>query len=115
MVDEVSKRFLVNGKEELRGLERQNLELERDLEESQQELTDSVGQAVASLTGGVTPARALEVTQQLQNRHERSRKLAKVIQTICRKVADKNQPAQKLHDATVSSSRLNALDGYPTN
>lgn len=110
VIDEMSKRFLVNGKGELRGLERQILELEHDLEESQQEIMRSVGQAVTSLTGGVTPARALEVTQQLRIRHKNSRNIEKAIQSFCRKVADKNQPAQKLHDATVNAARRKSID-----
>ena len=105
VIDEMSKRFLVNGKEELRGLERQIRELESDLETSQQEVLKSMQQDV------VNPARASEFTKQVKNRHEKSRELEKAIRTFCRNVDDKNQPAKKLHDATVSTVRRRSVDG----
>ncbi len=47
VIDEMSKRFLVNDKEALRKLERQVLELEQDFEQSRGEITDSIRQAAA--------------------------------------------------------------------
>jgi hypothetical protein len=104
VIDEMSKRFLVNGKEELRGLERQIRELESDFETSQREVLNWMQQDV------VDPARASEVTKRLQKRHEKIRKLEKAIRTFRRNVDDKNQPAKKLHDATVSVVRRRSVD-----
>ena len=113
-IDEMSKRFLVNGKEELRRLERQIVELEHDLEESRNEIVSSFRQAAAHVTGRLTLARTSQIKQQLGERKVKARKLEEAIQGFCRKVSDKNQPARKLHDATISAARRTPIDQLMT-
>jgi hypothetical protein len=45
------------------------------------------------------------IETQLNERQEKSRELQKAIQSFCKKFADRHQPAQKLHNATVHARR----------
>ena len=71
VIDEMSKRFLVNGKNELRKLERQILELEQDLERSRANLNLSIAQ--------LTATNISRFTETLQERNAKSRTLEKAI------------------------------------
>ena len=117
VIDEMSKRFLVSGKEELRSLERQIAELEHDLEISRNEVISSICTLcqlnMLSLRPSA-PGRTLDVGRQLEDRHAKVRKLQKAIEVFCRKVSDKNQPALKLHDATVHAARQRSIDQMMT-
>lgn len=116
VIDEMSKRFLVKGQADLRGVERQVAELERDLDESRDDIFDIVRQRQTGNTGDITPASVLAayVTQRLSDRYAKATKREKDIQSFLKKVADKNQPAQKLHDATVSAMRRRSVDEMMT-
>ncbi|KAI9734025.1 MAG: hypothetical protein M1834_002682 [Cirrosporium novae-zelandiae] len=111
VIDEMSKRFLVNGQIGLHQLEQQIEELEQILEDSRAKITRSNQQALAHFTKDPTHAKTLEISKQLAERHNKSKKLKKDIESFCNKVADKHQPAQKLHDATVHASRKISIDG----
>jgi len=115
VIDEMSKRFLVNGKEALRKLERQILELEQDFEQSRGEITDSIRHAAAHFAGQLTHAKTSELTQNLKQRNVKFRNLEQAICLFRSTVADKNQPAQKLHDATVNAARRRSIDHLMTN
>ena len=114
VIDEMSKRFLVNGKEELRKLERQILELEQDFEQSRGEIINPIRQAAQHFTRQLTHAKISELTQNLKERNVKSKKLEKEIYLFRNTVADRNQPAQKLHDATVSAARRRSIDQLMT-
>jgi len=58
----------------------------------------------------LTPAKTSELTQNLKERNVKSRKLENAICLFRNTVADKNQPAQKLHDATVNVARGRSID-----
>ena len=94
----MSKRFLVKGQEDLRGLERQIVELEVDFDSSRQSSYATVG----------------NITQHLRERHAKATNLYSAIQMFLNKVADKHQPAQKLHDATVTALRRRSVDQMMT-
>ncbi len=112
VIDEMSKRFLTNGKAELRGLEETIIHLELDLEQSRKALIDSIGQVVG---GSTEDQQAINVIiRQLNDRHARSRKLEKAVLGFRESVADRYQPAQVLHDATVSAARQKSLDQMMT-
>lgn len=98
VIDEMSKRFLVNRKTELRGLELQVDELEKELEKSHSDVTRSIR---LNHIADRNRAGFLDVAKQLQTRYESSRGLNKEISSFLRKVVDRHQPAQKLHEATV--------------
>ncbi|KAI9752216.1 MAG: hypothetical protein M4579_005719 [Chaenotheca gracillima] len=117
VIDEMSKRFLVNGKEELRSLERQIVEIEHELENSRNVIISSIrvlSQRDESSPKTVALWKKLDVGRQLEERHPKARKLEKAIQVFCRKVSDKNQPALKLHDATVHAARQRSVDQMMT-
>ncbi|KAL8734445.1 MAG: hypothetical protein Q9181_003183, partial [Wetmoreana brouardii] len=64
--------------------------------------------------GRLTTAKSTEIEGLLRDRRTEINKHAKAIKTFCRKVSDKNQPAQKLHDAQVSAARRQSLDKLMT-
>lgn len=115
VIDEMSKRFLVNGQADLRNVQRQIAELERDLDESREDICDAIRQRPADDMEQTNPAFvAAHITQQLNERHAQATKCEKAIQRFLKQVADKNQPAQKLHDATVSAMRRRSVDEIMT-
>lgn len=118
VIDEMSKRFLVNGKDELRKLERQILELEQDLEQSRGNISLPIHQLARNIRddrGQLTTIKISKLTQTLQERNVNSRNLENAIRLFGKRVADKNQPAQKLHDATVHAARRRSIDQLMTN
>lgn len=106
----MSKRFLMSGRAELRELEQQIVGMEQSFEAGRSEIIRSIHQAKTHFTANLTPAKTSEITRLLRERHEKSRKMEKDIQTFRDKVADKYQPAQKLHEATVHAARKAAID-----
>ena len=114
VIDEMSKRFLVQGQVDLRDVERQVVELEYDLHDSGGDIIKSLRQAAAHYSGQITSAFAAKITQQLKERHAKATEFEKAIQSLLVKAADKNQPAQKLHDATVNAMRRRSIDELMT-
>lgn len=112
VIDEMSKRFLVKGQTNLRDVERQVVELERDLDDSREDIVESLGQvAAAHQTDQISSAFvATNLTRQLVGRYTKATKLENAIRSFLDKVADKHQPAQKLHDATVTAMRRRSVD-----
>jgi hypothetical protein len=68
VIDEMSKRFLVSGRAELRELEQQVADLERGFETSRSEIIRSSHQAKTHFTANLTPAKASEITRLLKER-----------------------------------------------
>lgn len=102
VADEMSKRFLVIGKVQIEELELQVDRLAGELEKSQKEL-------IAGITGqSLSPAATVETNLRLTSRHDRSLKLFRSVAAFLKQVDDKNQPARKLHDATVKAARATA-------
>lgn len=114
VIDEMSKRFLVSGKDELRELEQHIVGLERFLEESREEILNSIRQVVdeaaAHVTRRLTPAKAYQLKKSLEERLEKSKDIERKIQRFKNKVEDKHQPAKKLHDATVNAARKRPME-----
>ena len=105
VIDEMSKRFLVNGKTELKGLEKQVDQLEKEFEISRSDLTDTI----KLVHDGLGTRRAETVVRQIQTRYAASHRLNKEINSFLRKAADRHQPAQKLHNATVHAATMNRV------
>ena len=105
VIDEMSKRFLTTGRDELRKLEQQIVELEKNLDIAREEIMNPILQAKTHLTSTLTPAKSLEITRILKERHVESRKLESDIKIFCNSITDKHQPSQKLHEATVHAAR----------
>jgi hypothetical protein len=94
VIDEMSKRFLVNGKNELQQLEKEVEHLESDLEKSREDIKDSTE----------------DVMSKIRIRYHESKKLRKKIEDFLRSVADRHQPAHKLHEAIIHARRNNSID-----
>lgn len=116
VIDEMSKRFLVKGQADLRDVERQVVELERDLDNSREDIFEEIRQRPVDHTGQTAHAFAFaaNITQRLKERHTKATKIEKDIRSFLNKVADKHQPAQKLHDATVNAVRRRPIDEMMT-
>lgn len=118
VIDEMSKRFLVNGKDELRKLERQILELEQDLRHSRGKISLPIPQSARNIrgdSGQLTTTNISKLTQTLQERNVNSGNLENAIRLFGNRIADKNQPTQKLHDATIHAARRRSINQLMTN
>lgn len=94
VIDEMSTRFLVNGKNKLQELEKEVEDLKSDLEKSRKDIKDSTE----------------NVMSKIRTRYHESKKLQRKIGDFLRSVADRHQPAHKLHEAIVHVSRNNGID-----
>jgi hypothetical protein len=106
VIDEMSKRFIVSGQQELQQLE-DRLSIERsNLEGSR----TTVVPTSSILTNGKTSNEATTryINQRIQNRHESTIKLLNDVKSFCHRVDDQHQPTYKLHQATVHSVMKNA-------
>lgn len=113
VIDEMSKRFLVNGKMELRELELRVDKLENELETSISRVTDSTRGYRES--EGRLALFLHDVLEKIKVRYRDSNDLNQQIRHFLRKVADRHQPAHKLHEAIVhaintSASKSKSLD-----
>lgn len=113
VIDEISKRFVVNGQDEIRLLKYQAKELEDSLETTLVKIKNSVRITQSGFTN-LDPIVSV-TNRELVERHEKSRKLQKAIQIFCQKVTDKHKPTQKLHDATVHAIRRRSVNELMTN
>ena len=118
VIDEMSKRFLVNGKEKLRELEQDIVKLEHKFGNFQglsfEVIHHSLDQVTRAITEGNVAAKEMEITKELEKRFLESEKLETTIRKFRISIADKNQPAQKLHDAMVSVMRRRPIDEIMT-
>jgi hypothetical protein len=105
VIDEMSKRFLVNGKRELQVIQQQVVQLDRSLEDSRKDIIKSLRPPGALSTVKLTPQKQVEITGKLQNRYQQCIKVEKAVQNFRKKVADKHQPVQKLYEATIHAER----------
>lgn len=107
VIDEMSKRFLVNGQVKLRDLERDIVKLEQGLDDSRAKLVVSIDTA--------TPRTQKFIEKQIKERQDNSRKLERMIDAFCRDVMEKHQPATKLQDAIVNAKRKRSLNDALSN
>jgi hypothetical protein len=118
VMDEMSKRFVVNGKTELQQLEKRLTALEEALEKSRLNITDSIT-AVATATHGrgswVVDRQFQRIDNALQDRYGAPRRFERAVILFQRSIDDRHQPARKLHDATVHAIRNKPLDALMTN
>ena len=114
VLDEMSKRFLVRGKDDLAILERGITDAELDLQNSQDDILTSIrlasGQAAAHVTRTLTPAKIQEITEKLKDRRAMAKALGTEIRRFNENVAEKNQPVRKLYEAMVNAARRKPID-----
>jgi hypothetical protein len=108
VIDEMSKRFLVNGQDELLVLEEQTNDLEQSLEITSVKTMNFIHQLAAS--GSYTTSMPAVIEKELQGRLHKWTELQTAIRSFCKKFADRHQPSQKLHDATVHAARHRLMD-----
>ncbi|MCJ1464387.1 hypothetical protein MMC07_003000 [Pseudocyphellaria aurata] len=101
VIDEMSKRFLVSGQARLQALEKKADELELESEESRKKLLHLVREDGKILS----PPQSLGMMESLKDRNKKFNKLAREVESFVNKIADKDQPVRKLHDATVKALR----------
>lgn len=103
VIDEMSKRFLVSGQMELKGLEDQVDALEKDFEISRSDVVNRIKTAAQTdITGHRTTGRPNSmIATRINNRYTASGRLTKAINLFLKKTADRCQPAHKLHEAIV--------------
>jgi hypothetical protein len=75
----MSKRFLVNGQDELRVLEEQTKELQQSLETTRMEIMNSIRLPLGNFTIAFAPAKASKLTNEVEERQEKSKELQKAI------------------------------------
>jgi hypothetical protein len=110
VIDEMSKRFLVNGQMNLRDLEQKVSSMEQSLEATNQAIVNSISPANPPTQGHLTRAMQPNVTSTLKARYNRCREVEKAVDVFLHNVADKHQPAHKLHAATVHAARTQPLE-----
>jgi hypothetical protein len=110
VMDEMSKRFIVNGQHEIQELETNLRTLEQDLESSRQSLIPDDTIPPESTPGFENMVKRLtqEISSRVKERYLRTRSLEKAIETCQSSLADRHQPATKLHEATRYSITKNA-------
>lgn len=91
VIDEMSKRFLVNGSERIRNLD-------ADIDEIEEGLQKARHQVEGQSDRGVRP-----FLSRLREMEKAARKMRTCIETFLEQVADHCQPARKLHDATINA------------
>ncbi len=115
VLDEMSKRFLVSGLTELRGLEDQVNRLESELERSRSDIIGTIDTAApTNIPGRRTLSNASSlVATRINSRYTASGRLTKAINLFLTKTADRHQPAHKLHEAivyTITKNKPHSLD-----
>lgn len=115
VIDEMSKRFHVDGQQQLRALEHRVEKLGQSLETRQSKITTAIYQIRSDLTGLANRGKSKEINKDLQTREVQCAELRKAIESFCTKVDDKNQPRKKLHDATVHAVRSSSLNDLMAN
>ncbi|KAG4428681.1 hypothetical protein IFR05_015838, partial [Cadophora sp. M221] len=112
VIDEMSKRFLVSGQESLQMLENEIEELDQNLETSRDRILEALQQASKYHSGKLTLAKAMEIQNILKDNNRLASKTERSIKDFQRKTADKNQPAQKLYEATVNATRVDSIEDH---
>lgn len=104
VMDEISKRFLVNAKSQMSELEDQASNLELNLQSSWTEVSDlykTVIQEPENRIGESTRT----IKKLLAKRHSMFSKVESGTRDVCKKVHDRNTPVRKLHGAIVTAKR----------
>ncbi|KAM5490751.1 hypothetical protein McaMca56_007903 [Microsporum canis] len=107
VIDEMSKRFLSSGRDGLRELERRIDKLQKRQHKTREKAMEQATESDRPLT----PAQALSINQSFREGNEEAKKLVKAVVAFQNAFADKCQPAQKLHEATIHAARRVTASG----
>jgi hypothetical protein len=110
VMDEMSKRFIVSGQHEIQELETNLRTLEQDLEVSRQSLIPDDTLPPETTPGFENMINRLmqKISSKIKNRYSRASGLELAIKSCQSRMADRHQPATKLHNATRHSITKNA-------
>jgi hypothetical protein len=111
VIDEMSKRFIVSGHNELQALEKKTDELEKELDTTLGTIIPSIGHLGRTFLSGYTPPSLVRTNNALKKRDETCKHLQKAIESFRDKIANTHKPAQKLHDATIRAIRDMPVNG----
>jgi hypothetical protein len=119
VIDEMSKRFLVSGQDELRELEQQIKKLDQGLETTRMEIINMIrplsARAFTTAIFRTQSPRFSNIENMLKERQEKSKRLHMTLQSSRKKFANRHQPAQKLYDAIVHAARQRPMNELMTN
>jgi len=109
VVDEMSKRFIVNGQQELQQLESKLEDLRGELEDSRKSVVPS---EVIKIRNVVNPDMTVQfINDGLRNRSQGSINLMNLIKSFRLRMQTQHQPTYKLHEATVNAAaKITPLD-----
>ncbi|KAM5476967.1 hypothetical protein MauCBS54593_000238 [Microsporum audouinii] len=107
VIDEMSKRFLSSGRDGLRELERRIDKLQKRQHKTREKVMEQATDSDRLLT----PAQALSINKSFREGNEEAKKLVNAVVAFQNAFADKCQPAQKLHEATIHAARRVAAEG----
>ncbi|KAL9582685.1 MAG: hypothetical protein Q9212_003149, partial [Teloschistes hypoglaucus] len=110
VMDETSKRFLISGKDKLRALQHDLAGLEVGFEDLDSKITVILSLNAMQHTASEKLKEIMEIEGPWLKRYEAVRKVRASIKSFCLQVSDKNQPAQKLHDAQIHALRDRSID-----
>ncbi|OAG00907.1 NFX1-type zinc finger-containing protein 1 [Paraphaeosphaeria sporulosa] len=118
VIDELSKRFLVHGKTSLRDLETRLHSIQKLLDDSRVEITRPKSNPLEDLILMDFDGRRADhvkavSAEKMKERYRAPFKLGSDIAAFLKTVADRHQPARKLHEATIhaiASNRSGSLD-----
>ncbi|KAH8689897.1 NFX1-type zinc finger-containing protein 1 [Talaromyces proteolyticus] len=98
VIDEMSKRFIVTGQTDLQEMESKLTKIETELEDTRSDVT---GASIGYISPNAHDRAIRNVSQKLQIRYRTSAQLRAAVSQLQRRVAERHQPAHKLHEATV--------------
>lgn len=106
VIDEMSKRFLVSGQMESRGLEDRVDALEKEFESSRPDIVKGIETAARANNPGLRTLGTSNsmAAMRITTRYTASARLTKNISHFVTHTADRHQPVQKLHEAIVHAT-----------
>ncbi len=110
VIDEMSKRFLVDGQQRLHECEEWVKKLGKDLDTAKEKILGIFQQGMSSHKAIITDAQKIDVNLLINRNQGLISKLERNIRLFKASVADKNQPAQKLHDAIIHARRAQSIE-----
>lgn len=100
VIDEMSKRFVVTGQTELRDIEAKLTAEEMNLQKTRPDVA-STGIRIRILPGNLDEVQVKAIAKKLGTRYSSCARLRRAIVQVQHRVAERHQPAHKLHEATL--------------
>lgn len=108
VIDEMSRRFLTAGQDEIRELDKEVRHVEKCFDDSLEAIVKPIRDLQKTTLSTLQLSQINTISAALGRRYSTSKEAEKRITAFSRRVADNNQPAQKLHDATIQAKRASS-------